>query len=82
MGKDSTFFVNAILELRPPRTGGYCEYGSRVMPVLELYRDITETNERLAFQEALERLLCDSDETIRTFAVDVCLGFFVLRDAI
>ena len=57
-------------------------YGAAVMPVLEIYKRLTTFEDRRAFQDALEMLLTDEDQAKRSFAVDVCLGFFVFRDSL
>ena len=57
-------------------------YGAPVMPFLELYASLSAHEERRAFQDALEDLLVSSDAVERQRAVDICLGFFVFRDAI
>lgn len=74
-------FFKDILQLRP-KNEGPSHYGSRVMPVLELYKRLSTFEERKSFQDALELLLTSASENDRAFAVDVCLGFFVFRDAI
>jgi hypothetical protein len=79
---DANSFVQQILALEPEREDGYTEYGSRVMPVLELYKGLKTYEDRRAFQNALERMLTDPREPVRDFAVAICLGFFVFRDAI
>lgn len=61
---------------------GNAEYGGNVMPILQLYKGLSSSNERKSFREALEKFLVDPDDKKRKFAVDVCLGFFVFRDAI
>lgn len=75
-------FFEKIINLLPTKRSGYSEYGSRVMPVLSLYRGLSKFEDRQAFQDSLERMLTSPDEEIRRFAVDICLGFFVFRDAI
>jgi hypothetical protein len=79
---DADVFVKRILALEPEREAGNSEYGSRVMPVLELYKQLKTFEEWRAFQDALECLLTDPRERVREFAVAICLGFFILRDAI
>lgn len=71
-----------IVNLEPVKSRGNTEYGSRVMPVLEFYKTLTSYEDRRAFQDALERMLMDERESVRKFAIDICLGFFVFRDAI
>jgi hypothetical protein len=70
------------LRLGATRRSGHSEYGGRVMPVLRLYKNLSGYEEKKAFQDALEMLLKDDDDDRRSFGVDVCLGFFVFRDAI
>lgn len=55
-------------------------YGDNVMPILKIYKDLSTTEERRAFQDALEGMLVDNDPKIRSIAVTVCLGFFVFRN--
>jgi hypothetical protein len=70
-----------IIKLLPKKSSGYSEYGSKVMPALSLYKKLTSFDDRKAFQDALEKMLTAPEENIRRFAVDICLGFFVFRDA-
>lgn len=79
---DAGSFVERILSLEPSGGGGYSEYGSRVMPILELYKSLNAYEDRRAFQDALELMLADERESVRRFAVAICLGFFILRDAL
>lgn len=85
MPRDVKAFISEIHKHQKSlrrRGGGYSESGSRVMPVLQLYAGLALFEERRAFQDALELLLRDEDAEVRSFAVDICLGFFVFRDAI
>jgi hypothetical protein len=79
---DAKSLVDRILSLEPKPGGGYSEYGSRVMPVIEFYAALKTYEERKGFQDALEQMLTDPRERVRKFAVDVCLGFFGFRDTI
>lgn len=79
--KTAAQFRIEIASLRPKRHGS-SDYGSRVMPILETYKKLDNYDERRAFQEALELLLRSEDSAERSFAVDICLGFFVFRDAL
>lgn len=74
--KTKEFFREEILR-REPKAHGSFEYGSRVLPVLELYKELSTYQERRSFQDALEMLLQSKVKEERTFAVDICLGFFV-----
>ena len=75
-------FFEKIVSLEPFQASGNSGYGSRVMPVLELYKGLASYEERCAFRDALEQMLTDERETVRKFAVDICIGFFTFRDAI
>ncbi len=57
-------------------------YGGNVMPVLELYQSLSESSEREAFRITITSFLESTDSEKREFAIDLCLGFFVFRDAI
>lgn len=74
-------FRDEILSRRPDAQR-YSPYGSRVMPVLDLYKGLETFEARRAFQDALELLLQSDKADERSFAVDICLGFFVFRSAI
>ncbi|HOY56742.1 MAG TPA: hypothetical protein PK640_01230 [Verrucomicrobiota bacterium] len=52
------------------------------MPVLEFYRGLQSHEMRQAFQGALEQMLRSEQTEERSFAVDICLGFFVFRHAV
>ena len=58
------------------------DYGGNVLPVMRFYKGLTTYEERRAFQDAMESLLADSSEEVRSKALNQCLGFFVFRDAI
>lgn len=79
--KTREWFRNEILS-RKQTAQGPSEYGSRVMPTLQLYKGLQTYEERRTFQDALEILLQSPIADERSYAVDVCLGFFVFRDAI
>ncbi len=57
------------------------DYGGNVLPAIELYRGLTSSEERKNFQDALELMLRDENHDTREYAITLCLGFFVLRDA-
>ena len=57
-------------------------YGSNIMPILRMYKDLSDYEEKKFFEAALEAFLTSQDEERRRFAVDICLGFLVFRDAI
>jgi hypothetical protein len=74
--KTKEYFLEEILR-REPKVQGPSEYGSRVLPVLELYKGLSTYQERRSFQDALELLLQSEVAEERAFGVDICLGFFV-----
>lgn len=57
-------------------------YGSNVMPVLRMYKELSTSEERDFFIKSLDNLLADSDAEKRRFAIDICLGFFIFRNEI
>lgn len=80
--KTAKWFRDEILRMRSCAAKGPSMYGSAVMPILELYRDLDSSETRSAFQEALELMLRSQDESERAIAVDVCLAFFVFREVL
>lgn len=85
MVKDVDFFIKAFNGqiLKNKRIGhANIPYGSNVMPLLEMYKNLSKYEERKAFEDALESMLTDRDEQKRRFAINVCLGFVIFRDAI
>lgn len=85
MNKDIDFFsslftkqVQANKRLSKSNIG----YGEDVMPILEAYSSLSNFDERKAFKDALALFLSSADPIKRNFAIDVCLGFFIFRDAI
>ena len=81
MTQSIDYFYNKILDIRKMNVKN-STYGGSVIPVIKLYKELTVFEERKSFQEAIEKMLCDKDKKIRRFAVDICIGFFVFRDAI
>ena len=77
--KDSQYFRALILELQKKTTP---EYGGNVILAMEEFKKLKNTNEIRAYQDALESMLGDSDPNIREYAVTLCLGFFVFRNAL
>lgn len=57
-------------------------YGDNVMPVIEVYKELSAPEEKRAFQDALEGMLADNDPKVRSIAVTICLGFFVFRNVV
>lgn len=81
---DKNQFYNVFLEQHKinKKSSGYSEYGSSVMPVLKLYKDLQTPEERNAYYEGLKLMLNDSSEEIRNYGISICLGFFVFRNQI
>jgi len=80
--RDVTFFrsVMANQQRQNERLApGNAEYGSNVLPLLELYVSLSEADEKRSFRDALEELLSNADGSKRSFAIDVCLGFVIFR---
>jgi hypothetical protein len=61
---------------------GNVPYGSNVLPILELYNNLSSYEEKISFQEALTDLLVDSNPKKRKFAVAICTGFIDFRKVI
>ena len=70
-----------IVARRPDPATTPSLYGGAVMPAIEFYRSLESQEARLAYQDALEQMLRSESEEERSYAVRVCLGFFVFRDA-
>jgi hypothetical protein len=81
MTRTTDDFLNEILALKT-KTVQDTAYGANVVPIIELYKALSTYEERKAFQDALERMLCDKNQEVRSYAVNICLGFFVFRDAV
>ncbi len=85
MKKDIEFFIKAFNnQIQKNRRIGHANipYGSNVLPILEMYKSLSEYEEQKAFEDALELMLTDQREEKRRFAVNVCLGFVLFRDVI
>jgi len=85
MNKNTEYFINEFdkkMKKNNRNKPGNIPYGSNVISILETYKNLSTFEERKSFREALERLLTDSEEKKRKFAVDICIGFLVFRDSI
>jgi hypothetical protein len=72
-------FLREILATRRhPHPG----YGGKVLPVAEIYSNITAQAEVAAYRGALEKLLSSDDAELKKFGVDICIGFFLFYDII
>ena len=52
------------------------------MPLIRHYATLKDPSERKQFQDALEAMLRSDNEEWKDYAVTLCLGFFVFRDAV
>ncbi len=85
MAKDIEYFTKIFekqIEFNKRHAHSNIGYGENVMPVLEIYNDLSDFIEREAFRNTLVKFLTDKNKGNRDFAVDVCLGFLVFRDVI
>lgn len=80
MKQFENIFIKKILEIKKTPVAS-SEYGADVIPVLSFYKELKTYEERKAFQDALESLLNSTNPDERSFAVKICLGFFVFRSA-
>ena len=77
--KDAEWFHKQILSVAATPQPGY---GGNVILAMEIYAEIDSHDERHAYQKALEIMLRSDDYKEREYAVNLCLGFFVFRDAL
>lgn len=77
--KNSDDFYKELLILKKNPLPGY---GGNVIPAMEVYSKISSTEEKRAYQDAIEALLQSDVKDVRNFGVSLCLGFFVFRDVI
>ena len=83
--KNKEFFLQKFqkqMQFKKRFTHSNIGYGEDVIPILDLYAGLSNFDERISFKDALEDFLADPDSSKRNFAVDICMGFFVFRDAI
>jgi hypothetical protein len=83
--RDKTFFNDLLckqLKNNLSRKPGNDEYGNNVMPILKVINSLNTYEERMAFLEVIESFLDNSDVEKRRFAIQICLGSIVLKDAI
>ena len=81
---DTQAYVKKILAIRDAslKRSGNFDYGANVIPVIEHYRELKDYESRRAFQAAIEAMLRSSDREQSDYAVTLCLGFVVFRDAV
>ncbi|MDP1624662.1 MAG: hypothetical protein Q8L64_02725 [bacterium] len=85
MRKNAEYFIKAFgKQMAENKRLGHTNipYGSNVMPILRMYKDLSEYDERREFEDALEAFLTSGEEEKRRFAITICLGFLIFRDAI
>ncbi|MBK9781438.1 MAG: hypothetical protein IPP55_15530 [Anaerolineales bacterium] len=83
--KDAEYFIKAFnkqIKFNKRYSHSNIGYGGNVMPVLEIYQSLSEFSERDAFRKTITSFLESPNLEKREFAIDLCLGFFVFRDAI
>jgi hypothetical protein len=83
--KDKKFFLQQFekqMKFNKRFSHSNVGYGGNVMPVLDLFAKLVDYEEIMSYKAALEELLTHADKNKRDFAVDVCLGFFIFKDAI
>ena len=80
--KDTDYFLTLMLKTMRKKSRGYEEYGSREMPVLQVFKGLKTVEEKRAFVAAMETMLADNDPAVRRYAVSVCVGFVLLRDVV
>jgi hypothetical protein len=84
MKNDQNYFIKIIKKQRKKFeriAPSNIVYGSNVLPLLNLYIHLPY-DEKMCFLDALKSLLTDSDKKEQDFALDICLGFIVFKDAI
>ena len=85
MKKDSNYFAKEFEKQRIKFNHikpSNIVYGSNVMQILRIYKDLENFEEKEAFRNALENMLANPNDQIRQYGIDVCLGFFIFRDEI
>jgi len=85
MTKNFDAFIKAIdyesIKEKHPRRA-HIPYGSIIIPILRIYKDLSDYEEKRSFEAALEAFLTSPDEEKRRFALDICLGFLIFKDDI
>jgi hypothetical protein len=76
--------IEKILQLRDEglKHSGHFDYGANVLPVIKYFLAINDYEERKNFLDAIEEMLSSEDGEIRKYAVTLCLGFVIFRDAV
>ena len=79
--RDEEYFNNFMIEKneKNKKHKGYSEYGSRVMDILDLFETLQSSEERKAFQQAIEKFLLSGNKELIEFGVAICTGFIVFK---
>lgn len=80
--KDEKYFYDFMIgkNEKNKKHKGYSEYGSRVMDILDLFETLQSSEERMAFQHAIEKLLLSGDKELIEFGIAICTGFIVFKN--
>jgi hypothetical protein len=81
---DTSAYIAQLLRIRDEglKNAGHFDYGANVLPVMQHYAALKTAGERKEFQDALECMLRSDKQEWKDYAVTLCLGFFVFRDAV
>lgn len=79
--RDENYFYDFMIEKneKNKKHKGYSEYGSRVMDILDLFEALETSEERKAFQKAIEKLLLSGNKELVEFGIAICTGFVVFK---
>ena len=84
MVKDKNYFIEVIERQRKKFerfTPSNISYGSNVLPLLNLYNELSY-DEKSCYLDAIKCLLLDKEKNKQDFAVDICVGFIVFKEEI
>lgn len=79
--RDEKYFYDFMIEKneKNKKYKGYSEYGGRVMDILDLFETLQSSEERRAFQQAIEKLLLSGNKELIEFGIAICTGFVVFK---
>ena len=75
-------FYKEIISTQKKASIANFDFGNKVIPVIEIYKRIKTNPDRKAFEDALEKILASENKDIRKLGIDICLGFFMLKDVV
>ena len=81
--KDINFFLCQFeeqMKTNEKNKKGNNVYGSNVIPIIKLYKNLEIYEERKSFLDAIEMFLGDKDENKRKYAILICSSFIVFRE--